>query len=613
MQHFSNPSRQTDTELPGERPSIFDLEDHPLTTTFQNEDKTKNTGNKFNSPYNHNYDSIDSTSAVIGNGLNLYFNHSQQEEQDEQEDQLLREIYEDVEVPQGRHLGVFSTLVLFVSRMVGTGIFATPSSIWVDCNGIPWIYALVWILALLLAFSGLYLFLELGSWSPRSGGKKNFLVMAFNRPYLMMNVTYSVFAILTGWSISNAIVFGKYFIFTFNSTLTTADTTLNSNSNTRLLSIGVILFVVLVHGSSVKTGIKIQNSLGFLKFTLIFLMSLISLYSIIFDLKSEPEAATSKSVTINIEPVTNGLPSFSSFASAFITALYCFSGWDSVHSVISEIKNPKRTLIISGPLSLIICFTFYSLMNLAYYKNLTFEEISKAGPLIGSIFFVKIFGENLGSRLISMSIALSAISNMFVVLYSISRMNQQILRDGFLPMAKFLSSNWPNDSPLPALLIAGFLSIFWLLILPNNSESTAFNYLINMEGYGNLIFLLLIAIGLFRIRKKMKPNLPKIKSPFIGTLFIILVSLYLLVAPIVEFCPPTKAGRTFGWKINWYDPVNHNLSYQFMSLLIILICFCYWAIRFKLLPYMFNYSLQPLNLKLKDGLTVTQWVSKEIE
>ena len=41
------------------------------------------------------------------------------------EDVLFLQDLEDV--PQGRHLGLFSTIVLFVARMVGSGIFATSS------------------------------------------------------------------------------------------------------------------------------------------------------------------------------------------------------------------------------------------------------------------------------------------------------------------------------------------------------------------------------------------------------------------------------------------------------------------------------------------------------
>lgn len=67
------------------------------------------------------------------------------------------------EVPQGRHLGIFSTMVLFVSRMVGSGIFATPSRIFVNCGGNPLLFFAIWTLAALVAYSGLYVFLEFGS------------------------------------------------------------------------------------------------------------------------------------------------------------------------------------------------------------------------------------------------------------------------------------------------------------------------------------------------------------------------------------------------------------------------------------------------------------------
>ena len=38
------------------------------------------------------------------------------------------------DLPQGRHLGLFSTVILFVSRILGSGIFSITSGIYQDCG-----------------------------------------------------------------------------------------------------------------------------------------------------------------------------------------------------------------------------------------------------------------------------------------------------------------------------------------------------------------------------------------------------------------------------------------------------------------------------------------------
>ncbi|GMF81646.1 unnamed protein product [[Candida] boidinii] len=65
------------------------------------------------------------------------------------------------DLPQGRHMGVFSVIIMMITRIVGSGIFATPALIYRDIGGSPFLFFSVWLIAALLSFSGLYVFLEL--------------------------------------------------------------------------------------------------------------------------------------------------------------------------------------------------------------------------------------------------------------------------------------------------------------------------------------------------------------------------------------------------------------------------------------------------------------------
>lgn len=488
-----------------------------------------------------------------------------------------------VEVPQGRHLGLFSTMVLFVSRMVGSGIFATPSSIFVNCGGNVLIYFGVWLLAALLSFAGLFLFLEFGSWLPRSGGRKNFLEQTYTKPKLMMSVTFAAYTVLTGFTMSNAIVFGKYFLSAIGYQ------SISDHSNlSKYISIAAVVTGVTIHGLSVKAGVRIQNFLGGLKFVLIAIMCVLGLYSVFFYNSPIEEASSIPIYAFQDE----AMATTSSLATAFINAFFCFTGWDSVHAVASEIKNPVRTLKIAGPASLAVCFICYSMMNLAYLKVLTYEEIKQAGPLVGSMLFAKLFGPHLGAKLLSSSVALSTASNILVVLYGVSRMNQEVFREGYLPFSIPLASNKPWNSPLPALLVCGTLSVLWLTLLP--AEGASYDYLVSMEGYGNQFFLLLVAVGIFIYRRKRKGEVPDTKAPSIGVIALILVSTYLLAAPFLG------------------DQVSNSISilppYQITALSLIIVCFLFWLVKFFLLPRMFGYVHKQRIITLSDGLVVTKWV-----
>ena len=123
----------------------------------------------------------------------------------------------------GRHLGVFSctmlmyplllvilrpSLIEFVSsigRIIGTGIFSTPSTILRSVGSVG-ASLLLWVACFFLSFCGLFIWLEFGTMFPRSGGEKVYLEAVYRRPKYLATVIFSASAIILGFSASNCIV-----------------------------------------------------------------------------------------------------------------------------------------------------------------------------------------------------------------------------------------------------------------------------------------------------------------------------------------------------------------------------------------------------------------------
>ena len=70
----------------------------------------------------------------------------------------------------GRNLGWSSAYILIMSRVIGSGIFATPGAI-VQSVGSVGITLLLWIAGALISWLGLAISLEYGCMLPRSGGQ----------------------------------------------------------------------------------------------------------------------------------------------------------------------------------------------------------------------------------------------------------------------------------------------------------------------------------------------------------------------------------------------------------------------------------------------------------
>jgi len=91
-----------------------------------------------------------------------------------------------------------------IGRIVGTGIFSTPSSI-VNELGSVGAALLVWTLGLLLAIAGLCVWLELACMIPRSGGEKVYLEAAYRRPKMLMTTVYAIQAVVFGFTCVSAL------------------------------------------------------------------------------------------------------------------------------------------------------------------------------------------------------------------------------------------------------------------------------------------------------------------------------------------------------------------------------------------------------------------------
>lgn len=484
------------------------------------------------------------------------------------------------EVPQGRHLGLFSTIVLFVSRIVGSGIFATSSGIYQDVGGSPFLFFLAWTFAAILSFSGLYVYLELGSLVPRSGGTKVFLEFIYEKPYMLASVVFLIYSVMFGFNMLNSLVFGEYFLHAIGVKA--------SEFQSRMTGLLCVYVAACIHGISYNSGVMVQNVIGGMKLVLLFVMVITGFYLVFL-----PSSITHIESNFNWDDFfrikTNA--SAATFASAIIKATFSFYGWNSAHTVSNEIKDPTRTFKIAGPVSLGIVTIAYFFTNLAYIVVITDDELIHSGQLIGSLLFEKVFGYKVGKQFLTFSVALCAAGNIFVVLYTISRVSQEVFREGFLPYSKFMASNWPFGAPLPTLILSCTLST--LVILAPKGD--LYNYFIALEGYPNQIFLGLTALGTLIIRKRYPDVRAPIRSSLTGTVFLLLITIYLIVFPFVSRTSPNPKGLE-----NWP-------SYAVVAVLCLSGCVLYWVIMFSFLPWYYGYNLVPKEVELKDGLVVKEW------
>lgn len=92
-----------------------------------------------------------------------------------------------------------------VGRIIGTGIFSTPSSI-LGSVGSVGASLMLWVLGFVLSLCGLFIWLEFGTMFPRSGGEKVYLEAVYKKPKYLVTIIFAANAIILGFTAAGCIV-----------------------------------------------------------------------------------------------------------------------------------------------------------------------------------------------------------------------------------------------------------------------------------------------------------------------------------------------------------------------------------------------------------------------
>jgi len=485
----------------------------------------------------------------------------------------------------GRTIGWGSAYIIVISRVIGSGIFAMPGTI-VKSVGSPGLALIMWVVGAFVAWCGLAIALEYGCMLPRSGGEKVYLEYTFRRPRFLASTLVAVQAVLLGFTASNCIVFAKYTLFALKYEPT--------DVAVKALAIGLLTAITIVHGCFYRTGIWIQNVLGWAKVVLIIFMIFTGFFVVVLRPNRTLSNDTNKTAIGDLW--TGSEWSWGILSTAFFKISYSYAGLSNVNNVLNEVKNPVRTLKSVGPLALLTACIMYVLVNVAYFAVVPIADIKESGELIAALFFERVFGAGFGNVFLPLAIAVSAAGNVMVVTFSLARVNQEVARQGFLPYAHLLASSRPFNAPLGGLIVHYVPSIL-VIILPPSSDVYAF--IADVEGYAGQYFALAISAGLLWLRLK-KPQLHRPFKAWLPAVWLRIVLCFALIA--APFFPPKNGGD-----VNFF-----YAAYALVGVSILIFGVAYWYIWTVALPRWSGYRLENDAAVLDDGTSITKLIRKTL-
>lgn len=360
-------------------------------------------------------------------------------------------------------LGTLSCVSLITNKMIGTGLFSTPSIIFKYCDGNVPLYLGLWVLGAFIIFSGLLIYLEFALNLPlQNGGEKNYLLRVFKNPKGLAGCVYAFQMVFLGFSSGNSFAFGKYIWYAI-----TGDQVGEDDWTSKMIGVLCITGCIWLHIKYPNQATSLFNFLGMFKIViLILIVGIGSLVAI--DVIQVPEAPPSKIISSGVSS------NFYSVSVALLEIVYSFKGWENANYVLSEIEDPYHVLTIAAPMAVLLVTLLYFLVIISYLIVIPKQELLNSGVLVAGIFFNKVFGESVTSKMLPLMIALLTLGNVMVVSFAHSIVNQELARNNYLPFSKtFENLNY-------SLILHWFITV---IILVGPPSADVYEFVVNLYIY----------------------------------------------------------------------------------------------------------------------------------
>ncbi|KIM98696.1 hypothetical protein OIDMADRAFT_57042 [Oidiodendron maius Zn] len=383
--------------------------------------------------------------------------------------------------------------------------------------------------------------------APRSGGVKNYLEYIYKKPVFMMTSVFGILFIVLGNLAGNAVAFGIYVMIAAGK-----DPINNSTNNYEKgpiigLAIAVLTICCLFHVFSRRGGILVNNTFAVAKVGILLVITVLGFVhaggkylrsSGINESSPVPlnndsmivanitSAMINDATNINFDKTTSfkSTGDFNSFVGSLLFAVYSFTGFDQPFYVMSEVAKPRKIFPTAAVTAMLTTIVLYMLVNVSYFcvvpKELYTETSASAIDMAGAFFhdlFDSTYGPHAGLRAMAALVAFSIFGNILVLTFTAARVKQEIAKEGILPNSLFFATShttpWAlfrnrsrnnsiisaeddfgiethlEKSPMAALALHWFTSIFLVLITAMLQPETAYSFLVAFYNYVDVAVL----------------------------------------------------------------------------------------------------------------------------
>jgi APA family basic amino acid/polyamine antiporter len=374
------------------------------------------------------------------------------------------------EVPKPRRqLGLFDAIMIVMGGIVGAGIFANPSEVAHRVHT-PFLILGVWVLGGFIAMCGAFIWAELATRLPATGGQYLYLREAYHPSVAFMYGWGLLLVTQTGGMAAVAVIFSSYF---------RALTGVAWNDS--VIAAVVLLILTGINCLGARAGSNVQSALMLLKIGAIAVLVMLGFALGGGSLKSGPLLA---------QPVSLGL--LKSVGAAMVPIAFTYGGWQTATFVAGEMRNAQRDLSRGLLLGVAAVVGLYLAVNLACLRVLGPAGLDATTTPASDVMRIAL-GER-GAQWIAVGIAISTLGFLSQSMLTGPRVYYAMARDRlFFESVGKLSRR--SRAPVVAIVLQGLAAI---VIACSGTYGEILNFAITVD----FIFFGMTAASLFILRRR---------------------------------------------------------------------------------------------------------------
>ncbi|MGE4181079.1 MAG: APC family permease [Limisphaerales bacterium] len=378
--------------------------------------------------------------------------------------------------PLARRIGLFDATTAVVGGIVGAGIFMNPSVV-ARIVPTPTLILAAWFLGGVVALLGAWIYAELGSARPVTGGQYAYFRDAFHPCVAFLYGWGLLWVIQSGGMAAVAVTFARYAIILTGWT-----------GYERSLAVGALAFLTFVNCFGVRAGAATQSL-----FTVLKALAIAALVVCGF-LGTAPDPSVALQATA---PETAGI-GWAEFGAAMVPVLFAYGGWQTACFLAGEVRAPERTLPRALVLGIAAVITLYLAVNVVCLRTL-----GPAGLAATSTPASDVMSRALGpagERFLAAGIVVSTFGFLSQGMLTTPRVYFAMARDGlFFPALGRVHAT--SHAPVAAILLQGSVAA---LIACSGRYEAILNYVVSVD----FIFYGLVGVCVFVFRRRGESHAP---------------------------------------------------------------------------------------------------------